>query len=361
MNNLRLLTGLLWCAALLSDGVRASGQSVLTLEEIFECAEAHSAQLRPSFTAQTEADCEIEVARTNRLPDINATMSVSYIGDGFTTKRNFSDVHRAPIPHLGTGLSLGITQPVYTGGAITCAIELAELKSTAARFATDLQRDNIRFQLTGFYLDIYKYTNLRAVVESNIAAARKVLSEMKARYEQGTALQNDITRYELLVSNLELQLVKIDNTLHILNNNLVTVAGLPEHSVVMPDTAILVRSLPEHGENWWQQEAVANAPSLSLARSGVDISRKAEDLVRAERLPKIGINAGWTMDGPILVEVPPINRNLSYWYVGVGVSYNLSSLYKNDKSLTKSRIATRKAMEELDAAREQVDIAVRGY
>ena len=155
MNNLRLLAGLL-CAALLSDGVCSYGQTVVTLEEIFESAEAGSAQLRPSLTAQEEARREISVARSGRLPDISASMSVSYIGDGFTTKRNFSDYQKAPIPHLGTGLSLNISQPVYTGGAVTGAIELAGLKSTAARYAFEFRRDNIRFQLTGLYLDIYK-------------------------------------------------------------------------------------------------------------------------------------------------------------------------------------------------------------
>lgn len=358
MNNLRLLAGLL-CAALLSDGVCSYGQTVVTLEEIFESAEAGSAQLRPSLTAQEEARREISVARSGRLPDISASMSVSYIGDGFTTKRNFSDYQKAPIPHLGTGLSLNISQPVYTGGAVTGAIELAGLKSTAARYAFEFRRDNIRIQLTGLYLDIYKYTNLGRVVESNTASARKVLAEMKARYEQGTALKNDITRYELLVSDLELEQVRIKNTLEILNNNLVTVAGLPEGSVVVPDSAILLKSLPVQGEDWWQQEAAVSSPSLSLARNSVDICRKAETIVRAERMPKIGIQAGWTMDGPILVEIPPVNRNLSYWYVGVGVSYNLSSLYKSNKSLARSRAATRKAMDELDAAEENVSMAVR--
>ncbi|MDE7335777.1 MAG: TolC family protein, partial [Muribaculaceae bacterium] len=237
-------------------------------------------------------------------------------------------------------------------------IELAELKSTAARYAADFQRDNIRFQLAGFYLDIYKCRNLRDVVEANIAAARKVLKDMQARYEQGTALQNDITRYELLVSNLELQLVKIDNTIAILNDNLVTTAGLPDGTVIVPDSTILDRSLPKDGAGWWQGEAEAHSPSLSMARSGLEISRKAESLVKSERLPKIGLQAGWSLDGPILVEVPPINRNLSYWFVGVGVSYNISSLYKSNKSLAKSRIATQRAREEYDAARENVMLAV---
>ncbi len=357
MNNLRFLTGLL-SIVLSSGGVCAYGQSVITLEEIFKTAETNSSQLRPSFTAQTEAEREISVACSGRLPDINASLSLSYIGDGFTTKRNFSDYQKAPIPHFGNALSLNITQPVYTGGAVTSAIELAELKSTAARYATDFQRDNIRFQLTGFYLDIYKYNNLRTVVEGNIAAAQKVLQEMRARYGQGTALQNDIDRYELLVSNLELQLVRINNTIDILNTNLVTTAGLPEGTVVIPDSTILARSLPKADAAWWQAEAETNSPSLGLAHLGVDISRKAESLVRSERRPKIGLQAGWSMDGPILVEVPPINRNLSYWYVGVGISFNISSLYRSNKSLAKSRIATRRAIEQFDVARENLSLAV---
>ena len=357
MNNLRLLTGLV-SIALSSGGVCAYGQSVITLEEIFECAETNSAGLCTSFAAQTEAEREISVARAGRLPDISADLSLGYNGDGFTTDRHFGDYQKAPIPHFGNGLSLKVTQPVYTGGAITSSIELARLKSTAARYATDFQRDNIRFRLTGLYLDIYKYNNLRGVMENNIAAARKVLQEMKARYDQGTALQNDITRYELLVTDLELQLVRINNTISILNTNLVTTAGLPAGTVIAPDSTILARSLPAEGAAWWQNEAEANSPSLSLARADVEISRKADALVRSERLPKIGLQAGWSFDGPILTEVPPINRNLSYWYVGVGVSYNISSLYKTNKSLSRSRASIRRAREQLDATREDVTMAV---
>lgn len=358
MNNLRLLRWLLY-ANMLSVGVRSYGQSVITLEEIFETAEANSAQLQSSFTAQTEAERAVSVSKANRLPEVSASLSVSYLGDGFTTDRAFCDYQRAPIPHFGNGLSLNIAQPIYTGGAVTNTIELAELKLTASRFTTDLQRDNIRLRLAGFYLDIYKYTNLRHVVERNISAAGKVLEEMRARHGQGTVLQNDITRYELLVSNLELQQVKIDNTLNILNANLVTTAGLPAGTVIVPDSTILARSLPEADEYWWQQEARVNSPALSLARSGIEINRKAEAIVRSERLPKIGIHAGWTIDGPVLVEIPPVNRNLSYWYVGLGVSFNISSLYKSNKSLAHSRAATQKAMDEYTAMQENVSLEVK--
>lgn len=360
MNNQRLLTGLL-SAVLLSAGAIASERdsSVMTIEQIFETAERHSMQLRPSFSAEEEAREEISVARSGRLPDINASLSLSYIGDGFTTRRNFSDYQAAPIPHFGNGVTVSVNQPVYTGGAVTSAIRLAELQLTASRYATELQRDNIRFRLTGFYLDIYKYSNLRSVVEKNIVQARKVLDEMRARHEQGVALQNDITRYELLISNLELQLVKINNTIGILNDNLITIAGLPPGTVIEPDTTILSKSLPQLNEAAWQSAAAANAPLIMLAQAKVDISHRAEALAKAECRPKIGLQAGWSLEGPILTEVPPINRNLSYWYVGVGVSYNISSLFKSNRSLSRQRAATLHAADQLAATRENTELSVR--
>lgn len=360
MNNLRLLAGLL-CVALLSGGVCAYGMTprVISLEEIFDSAEKNSLQLRPALDAQSEAEREINEARAERLPDITASLSLGYNGDGFTTERNFSDYQKAPIPHFGNSMALELNQPVFTGGAITTRIQLAELKLTAARFSSELRRNNIRFQLTGFYLDIYKYSNLRSVVENNMARAEKVLDEMRARYEHGVALENDITRYELLVSNLRLQLLKIDNTLDILNNNLVSIAGLPADTKVLPDSTILSRALPVRCESEWQSDALGNSPSMKLAQTKIDISNRAERFAKSEFLPKVGLQAGWSFNGPILTEVPPINRNLSYWFVGIGVSYNLSSLYKSNKTLAKSRAATITATDEFAAIRENTELAVR--
>lgn len=359
MNNPRLLTVML-AASLSGGGLIATCQKpcVVTIEELFDIAEQHSLQLRPSRSAEETALREIAEAKTNRLPDINASLSLSYIGDGFTIKRNISDYQKAPIPHFGNGLSINISQPIFTGGAITCGIELAELKLTATRYASELKRDNIRFQIAGFYLDIYKYKNLRKVVDKNIEQARKVLAEMQERYRQGTALKNDITRYELLTENLELQLIKIKNTIKILNSNLVSATGLSAGTVIDPDPAILNRSIPSATEIDWRNEALEQSPILLLAQSKTDISRKMERIENARRLPKIEIQACWTIDGPILTEIPPINRNLSYWFVGLGVSYDISSLYKTNKSVVRSKAATLQATDELNAARENVELAI---
>lgn len=360
MNNHRLLTGLL-AAVLCSGGVcgHALSTVVYTLDEIFAAAEKGSVLLRPSLTAETASAIELDAARRSRLPEINASVSVGYNGDGFTTDRHFSDYQKAPIPHFNNVAAVEIMQPVYAGGAISGAIEMASHKSIAARFATDMARDDIRFRLTGFYLDIYKYRNLRGVMEKNITLATRVLDDMKARHAEGMALRNDITRYELLLSNMELELTRIDNTLVILNSNLVSMAGLPEGTTVLPDSTLLARSLGMEGEATWQEVARDNAPSLKLASTAVDMSRTGEKLAKSELMPHVGIQAGWNFNGPILVEVPPINRNLGYWYVGVGVNYSLSSLYKSNRKVAAAKARTLEAYDNLSASRLNVELGVR--
>ena len=357
MNNSKLLAGLL-CVVLSGSGARSYGQQVITLDEIYRVAETNSSQLLTSYASEQESERDVSAQRTNCLLDIKVNLTAGYNGNGFTTKRNFSDYQKAPIPHLGNALGVTVSQPIYTGGAITNTIKLAELKSIASRFATDLKRDNLRFRLTGYYLDISKNRNLRKVVESNLTAAKRVLEDMKVRHSQGIVLLNDITRYELLVSNLELEIVRIDNNITILNDNLVTLSGLPSGTIVLPDTTLLTTAISVHDADTWQHEATAISPRLKLAQSYVDISRKSEDLVRSELLPKIGLEAGWSINGPILTEVPPINRNLSYWYVGLGISYNLASLYKSNKSLARSKAATTVAENLLASTKEDVALDI---
>lgn len=358
MSNLRLFSLAVFAVTLgISGG--ATSRRVVSLDEIFQTAEQNSATLKASEAAREEVRRDISVARSQRLPDINASLGVSYIGDGFTTKRDYSDYQRAPIPHLGTDLGIAVQQPVYAGGAISAGIEMARRKEEAAALGERLTRSSLRMRLTGYYLDIYKQYNLRRVAESNLAAARKVLEEMEARYRQGTVLRNDITRYELLVSDYELSLTRINNTLAILNNDLVTTAGLEPGTVIIPDSTLLARALPREEEQWWQERADANSPQTALAQKAVDMSLTAEKLAGADRLPQVSLRAGWQMNGPILVEVPPIDRNLSYWFVGVGVSYNLSSLFKSNKKLSKSRAATVKSRCDLDMARENLAMDIK--
>ena len=68
------------------------------------------------------------------------------------------------------------------------------------------------------------------------------------------------------------------------------------------------------------------------------------------------------LDGPITIEVPVLDNNFNYWFVGVGVKYSLSSLFKNNRKLKQARLDVTRAREQYELAQEQIEQAVQaGY
>ena len=41
--------------------------------------------------------------------------------------------------------------------------------------------------------------------------------------------------------------------------------------------------------------------------------------------------------GPFTYDIPPIDKNFNIWYVGIGVKYSLSSLFKSNKTIRKAK------------------------
>ena len=43
--------------------------------------------------------------------------------------------------------------------------------------------------------------------------------------------------------------------------------------------------------------------------------------------------------------MPPINKNLNYWYVGIGLKFDIASTFKSGKKIRLARLSTRRAQE----------------
>ncbi len=332
---------------------------VVTIDEMFALADQNSKSLRPSLTAIDEAHEGVRVAKSGRLPDIEASLSFNYLGDGTIMERDFTQVTCAPMPHFGNNFALEVSQILYSGGAVPNGIKMAQLQEEIARLDWAKDRNKIRFLLTGYYFDLFKQRNILTVYEQNIEQTRQLLKDIRAKQNQGLALKNDITRYELLLSDLEFTVVQIKNSLSILNRNLLTNLGLDEGVRIVPDTTVLTRVLPLGDEAYWQNEAVENSPALKQLELAVQMNRHQDKIVKSDRLPKVALVAGNHFNGPITIEVPPIDKNFNYWYVGVGVKYNFSSLYKTNKAASRSKLTIRRSQERYADVSEQTELAVQ--
>lgn len=349
------------CVALCSQGLFAqtSSKQVLGINEIFRLADENSQSIRTYNTGKEVANEALKAAKSERLPNIGASLSFSYLGDGYLLDRDFKNGQNIPMPHFSNNFALEAQQVIYAGGAINSGIALAELGQKMSELDWQKNRQEIRFLLTGYYLDLYKLSNQMQVLQKNLDLTEQVIRNMKVRRTQGTALKNDIIRYELQKETLKLQLAKVQDACRIMNHQLVTTLHLPAGTEIIPDSTLLEKEVKALAENDWQQLATQSNVGLQQAHLAVQMNEQKAKLERSELLPQIALVAGEHLDGPITIEVPVLNNNFNYWYIGVGVKYNLSSLFKNNKKVRQVKLNIRKTQEEYVLAQEQVENSVQ--
>ena len=340
-------------------GTAHTQEQIYSLQELYDLADKNSKSIRVYNTAKAVADEAAASARSQRLPDIHTQLAFSYNGRGIITDRDFSNLMNVYIPEYGNNFALKVSQVIYAGGAITNAIKLGKMGQEMAELDWLKNRQEIRFMITGQYLDIYKSLNTLEVLGRNIALTEKVLQNMQNRFEQGTALKNDITRYELQLEMLRLQHAKVEDAYRILNHQLCINVGLDENALVRPDTTLLNMEVQSMDESYWQHLVSIGNINLRQAALARQMSEKKAGITRSASLPHLFLFAENYLTGPVTIEVPPLNKNFNYWYVGVGVQYSFSSLFKNNHGIRKARLEMQKNDEEYELAKERMNIGTQ--
>lgn len=327
---------------------------LMTIEQLFELADKNSKDIQLHSLMINEADQAVKVAKNKLLPTIDAKAEFSYIGDGVMTDRDFSNGIHADMPHFGNSFVLKASQVVYSGGAISGNIERSKLEAVKARHEYDISRQDLRFLLLGCYLDLFQLNNQKIVYERNVEQTQILVKDMRVAYDQGTALKSDITRYELQLQNLQLGLTATKNKINVLNYKLATTLGLDSDAVILPDTTALFNMTVERKmENDWMEESKFT-PQMELANTEIEICKNNERLVKAEKLPKVSISVTNDFNGPILVEVPPLDNNFNYWFAGVSLSYSFDALFKTGKKMKQAKLATLQSQTRRELTEEHI-------
>ena len=326
----------------------------LDIQGLFGLIDSNNSSVHVSKSAIEAARHEVEASKSQLLPDINAQASASFLGNALLTDRDFGEVHGLHSPHFGNTFVVDARQTIYSGGALTAGIRMSELGLEKAGIASDLTVQQQHFLALSQYLDLEKIANREQVVKSNIDLTAKIISDIEARHRQGVALKNDITRYELQMQTLQLQLTKLRNQRAIVNHQLCNSLGIASTDSIIPTEHVAEQTFARDAEAQWQA-AAASSPALRMAHVDAQMAGQSERLAKSEILPKVAVVAQNNFNGPITFELPPVNKNLNIWYVGIGVSYQVSSLFKCNKKLRAAKVATREARERETVAQELIN------
>lgn len=347
-------------------------QRVLTLQEIYALADRQSQLIRVSERALAASKEGVLEARSLTLPTVEFSLNGSYIGNATLMSRGFSTSGTSEVivaglgpqqvangkqatPHWGNSFTAQVSQIVYAGGGIRAGIRIAELGHNMAELDITKNRQEVRFMLTGLYLDLYRMQNQLRVVDRNIELTKKVIANMQAKQIEGTVLKNDITRYELQLQQQLLNRTKLLDASCIMSHQIATTLHLGTDTMILPDTLALSNEIREldmmAAQECWQQMASENNIGIRQASVAAEIAEQKLKATKASSLPSVAIIAENNLFGPYTNDLIPINSNVNAWFVGIGVKYNLSSLWRN-------KHAIRQAQHEYEVQKEHVTLTL---
>ena len=327
---------LLILSALIVSATAAAQEETLTVERLFELVEANSQALIVAKSGVESAEHGVAAAKSERLPDLNASLSFSYYGNVIQTDRDFSDAIGFSSPHFGNSFTFNAQQVVYAGGALTAGIRLAEIGREQAETGVAATRQAQRFLAVAQYLELLQADNALRVYDRNIELTRKLIDDIEAKHTQGMALKNDITRYELQMETLRLGKRKVEDRRSVLNHQLCNTLGLETTTYIQPDTTLMLLSEQER-EADWQARAAAASTDILMASLNTRAAQQQVKLAKSELLPHLALFAWDDFTGPYNYDLPPVDKNYNVWSVGVGLSYSLSSLFKQNKKVRQSK------------------------
>ncbi|MDE6267539.1 MAG: TolC family protein [Muribaculaceae bacterium] len=282
MRHLAILIPLL----LLSSPARAFD---LSLKECREMALHSDENLKIAENNLTGADLDRAIARTAYLPNLSGTANLFYsapdskLGDVMTMQMRGAYM---------AGISL--TQPIYAGGKITSANRMAAV-------GRQISQEQLRAARMDVLADAEKSYWTYVAVLAKVDMMESYLTMMDSIYEMtdfsvrtGMAPRQALLRVDTRRSEIIYRLRQARAGADVCRMALCRVIGVPDTTSVTPtETFGNVPGLPKN------DAGVEGRPETMILEKAIDIKKHEVTMARADFLPTVGVQLGWSAYGNI--------------------------------------------------------------
>ena len=347
-------------AVLLVSSVMAQERKPLGLKEAIDLSIKNSKQLKISSAKIEEANATLKESENRKLPD--ASVSGSYLRLGTANidvkKQNNNGNNNGESPKVSQAAYgiLNASLPIYAGGRIRYGIESSRYLAQAVKLDADNEKDEVIENTIEAYVNLYKAKMAVDLVNENLAQAEQRLKDLRNLEKNGLLARNDLLKAELQVSNTELSLLDVENNWQFANVNMNLMLGLPEKTIIFPDSSLLQQNLSVNTLDDYVQSAITNRRDIAAIDLRKQAAQTGVKAVKAEYYPSIQLTGGY-----IAANIPNVLTITNATNIGLGVAYSIGSLWKTKAKIQGAEARARQlvASEELlnDNIRLQVNRA----
>ncbi|UKB82679.1 TolC family protein [Chryseobacterium sp. MEBOG06] len=313
----------------------AQEKKTLSLDEAVQLGIQNSKNLKIDAAKIEEATADLLEAKNKQLPELKVSGSYMYLPikpnvdiklAGLSGGAGGPDIHQVAYG------SANLSVPIYSGGRIKYGIQSAKYLVEASKLSTENDKVAIAYNVAQAYNNLFKANQSIKVFEENLSASQKRDETFLKMENNGLIARNDRLKANLQTSNIELQLLEAKNNYNIANINMDLLLGLPETTELEVDQNYIEEGSDVKPVSFYVNEARENRKDLQALvqqRKAAELGTKA---AKAENLPSIAFTGGY-----VAADIPKFLTVYNAVNLGVGISYNLSNIWKENSSLRQSQ------------------------
>jgi outer membrane protein TolC len=180
-------------------------------------------------------------------------------------------------------------QPIYAGGKIKAAYNMARIGDEIAGLGSELARAEVIVKADEAYWTYVQAREMLGLALSYRETLDELLRNVEAAVATGLRHRNDALKVQVKFNEAELQLRRAENGARLALKNLCYVTGLPSGSEPLIPASFDDEALPSP----LPEGAYSDRPEYAMLREQVRLKEEEVKLVRADFLPKVGIMANY--------------------------------------------------------------------
>lgn len=353
---------LIFATSAYSVPVTAQELRSLSLSEAIYLSVNNSGKLKIAGAKVEEAKAMLHEARNNRLPDIKA--SGSYLRLNAPDINLKTNTTAAQPGEENTGSStpkvdqaayalVNASVPLFAGNRVKYGIESAKYLEQATRLDAEKDKEEVILNAISAYSNLYKAHKSVALVKENLESEQQRVTDFSNMERNGIMARNDLLKAQLQQSNIELSLLDAENNLNITNVNMNLMLGLPENTILVPDSAGF-EELPTAGTiNDWVEKAIINRKDRAAMALRIQAASVGVKASKGTYYPTVALTGGY-----VAANIPNLLTLTNALNAGIGVQYDLASLYKTGAKVdaAKARLHQAEAAEGILADQVKLEI-----
>ncbi|WP_313806875.1 TolC family protein [Flavobacterium sp.] len=350
MNSNSLRLGILFLLG--SFSVIAQEKKNLTLEEAIQLAVTQSTESKLADTKVATKEFEMQTVKNKQYPDLKISGQYQRLTNADVDFKLGGSSEGGAAPKVNQ-LMLGnatASMPLFAGFKIQNNIKASESLFEAEQYLAKDTKEQLALETVKLYVNLYKAHESEKLIQENIKRADQRVKDFKAMEQNGLIARNDLLKAQLQASNYQIALEEAIKNSKIINFQLATLLKLPEETQITTNSALFAQKT----ELSTISSDVSSRNDLNAVRAQQKAAEAHVKIAKGNYYPSLNL-----MGGYIALDLQNVMTVTNAMNFGVGLSYDLTSIFKNGKEVKAAKSKAKEAEQSLDIMTDKAKVQMQ--